>query len=151
MAPSQDNAYWDYYYSQPPYGLSYWSVNVMALADRPSQSRGGPGNDNSLGLSHPGSCDLLESEPEVVSSCLPPLEIILHRDLSSNSVLLIGTGNSAKVTDFGMAKLFSMNRTTMTHLTMCPGTLDITVTSSCEVINCMTISQHFCQVTDRPS
>ena len=48
---------------------------------------------------------------------------ILHRDLSSNNVLLIGAGNRAKVTDFGMAKLFSMNRTTMTPLTMCPGTL----------------------------
>ena len=30
---------------------------------------------------------------------------ILHRDLSSNNVLLIGAGNRAKVTDFGMAKL----------------------------------------------
>ena len=48
---------------------------------------------------------------------------ILHRDLSSNNVLLIGAGNKAKVTDFGMAKLFSMNCTTMTPLTMCPGTL----------------------------
>ena len=48
---------------------------------------------------------------------------ILHRDLSSNNVLLIGAGNRAKVTDFGMAKLFSINRTTMTPLTMCPGTM----------------------------
>ena len=31
---------------------------------------------------------------------------ILHRDLSSNNVLLIGAGNRAKVTDFGMAKAF---------------------------------------------
>ena len=48
---------------------------------------------------------------------------ILHRDLSSNNVLLIGAGNRAKVTDFGMARLFSINRSTMTPLTMCPGTL----------------------------
>ena len=48
---------------------------------------------------------------------------IIHRDLSSNNVLLIGAGNRAKVTDFGMAKLFNINRTTMTPLTMCPGTL----------------------------
>ena len=48
---------------------------------------------------------------------------IIHRDLSSNNVLLIGAGNRAKVTDFGMAKLFNINRATMTPLTMCPGTL----------------------------
>ena len=30
---------------------------------------------------------------------------IVHRDLSSNNVLLIGPGNRAKVTDFGMSKL----------------------------------------------
>ena len=48
---------------------------------------------------------------------------IIHRDLSSNNVLLIGAGNKAKVTDFGMAKLFDVNRSTITHLTMCPGTL----------------------------
>ena len=48
---------------------------------------------------------------------------IIHRDLSSNNVLLIGAGNRAKVTDFGMAKIFSVNRTNMTPLTMCPGTL----------------------------
>ena len=46
---------------------------------------------------------------------------IIHRDLSSNNVLLIGAGNRAKVTDFGMAKLFDANRSTMTQ-TMCPGT-----------------------------
>ena len=48
---------------------------------------------------------------------------IIHRDLSSNNVLVVGAGNKAKVTDFGMAKLFDVNRTNMTPLTMCPGTL----------------------------
>ena len=47
---------------------------------------------------------------------------IIHRDLSSNNVFLIGAGNRAKITDFGMAKLFNINRATMTPLTMCPGT-----------------------------
>ena len=44
---------------------------------------------------------------------------IIHRDLSSNNVLLIGAGNRAKVTDFGMAKLSDLYHTTMTK---CPGT-----------------------------
>ena len=48
---------------------------------------------------------------------------IVHRDLSSNNVLMTGAGIRAKVTDFGMAKLFNINRATMTPLTMCPGTL----------------------------
>ena len=48
---------------------------------------------------------------------------IIHRDLSSNNVLLIGAGNRAKVTDFGMARLFDANHSAMTRLTMCPGTL----------------------------
>ena len=48
---------------------------------------------------------------------------IIHRDLSSNNVLLIAGGNRVKVTDFGMAKLFNISRATMTPLTMCPGTL----------------------------
>ena len=47
---------------------------------------------------------------------------ILHRDLSSNNVLLIGPGNRAKVTDFGMSKLADANLH-MTPMTMCPGTL----------------------------
>ena len=34
---------------------------------------------------------------------------IIHRDLSSNNVLLIGSGNRAKVTDFGMSKLADAN------------------------------------------
>ena len=47
---------------------------------------------------------------------------IVHRDLSSNNVLLIGPGNRAKVTDFGMSRLADTNPR-MTPMTMCPGTL----------------------------
>ena len=47
---------------------------------------------------------------------------IVHRDLSSNNVLLIGPRNRAKVTDFGMSKLADANPR-MTPMTMCPGTL----------------------------
>ena len=47
---------------------------------------------------------------------------ITHRDLSSNNVLLIGPGNRAKVTDFGMSKLADANPH-MTPMTTCPGTL----------------------------
>ena len=47
---------------------------------------------------------------------------IIHHDLSSNNVLLIGPGNRAKVTDFGMSKLADANPR-MTPMTMCPGTL----------------------------
>ena len=47
---------------------------------------------------------------------------MIHRDLSSNNVLLIGPGNRAKVTDFGMSKLANANPL-MTPMTMCPGTL----------------------------
>ena len=46
---------------------------------------------------------------------------IIHRDLSSNNVLLIGKGSRAKVTDFGMSKLVGINPR-MTTLTTCPGT-----------------------------
>ena len=45
---------------------------------------------------------------------------IIHRDLSSNNVLLIGEGRRAKVTDFGMSKLMDTNPR-MTPLTLCPG------------------------------
>ena len=43
---------------------------------------------------------------------------IIHRDLSSNNVLLIGEGSRAKVTDFGMSKLMDMNP----RMTPVPGT-----------------------------
>ncbi len=47
---------------------------------------------------------------------------IVHRDLSSNNVLLIGNVR-AKVTDFGMASLGDQNpRATKLTFTMCPGT-----------------------------
>ena len=45
---------------------------------------------------------------------------VLHRDLSSNNVLLMA-GKRAKVTDFGMAKVWDGN-THMTPATFCPGT-----------------------------
>ena len=47
---------------------------------------------------------------------------IVHRDLSSNNVLLIGNVR-AKVTDFGMARLGDQNpRATQLTFIMCPGT-----------------------------
>ena len=48
---------------------------------------------------------------------------IVHRDLSSNNVLLTGNAVRAKVTDFGMASLGDQNpRATHLTFTMCPGT-----------------------------
>ena len=46
------------------------------------------------------------------------LNRIVHRDLSSNNVLVIGAGCRAKVTDFGMSKLTLHTK----GLTKCPGT-----------------------------
>ena len=44
---------------------------------------------------------------------------LIHRDLTGNNVLMIA-GTRAKVTDFGMSKLTSVNPR-MTALTLCPG------------------------------
>ena len=46
---------------------------------------------------------------------------LIHRDLTGNNVLMIA-GTRAKITDFGMSKLATVNPR-MTALTMCPGNI----------------------------
>ena len=49
---------------------------------------------------------------------------IVHRDLSSNNILLIGPGSRAKVCDFGMSKVIDRSKSNYTTpLTMVPGTV----------------------------
>ena len=49
---------------------------------------------------------------------------IIHRDLSSNNVLVIGPGSRAKVSDFGMSKVIDRSKSKYTTpMTMVPGTV----------------------------
>ena len=56
-----------------------------------------------------------------------PTALSIETCLISNNVLLIA-GSRAKVTDFGMVKLYDVNRSTahLTPLTLCPGTVAYT-------------------------
>ena len=55
----------------------------------------------------------------VQALCYLHMHGVIHRDLTSNNVLLIAESR-AKVTDFGMSKLISVNPR-LTPLSMCPG------------------------------
>ena len=105
-----------------------------AVSGRGARSRNGPahsfdGVDGRLPHSLSGAIRATPALPRAgqhqprhcTSSGLSPRQSHLHRDLSSNNVLLIGAGIRAKVTDFGMSKLTELNPR-MTGLTKCPGT-----------------------------
>ena len=70
MVSSEGSAYWDYYYSQPPYGSPYWSVNMMASVDRASWSQepvaSFPGSRAWAGRKEPGThCLRMLSFPRI--------------------------------------------------------------------------------------
>ncbi len=46
---------------------------------------------------------------------------IIHRDLSSNNILLLAS-TRAKITNFGMSKFIDLNTTRLASMTTCPGT-----------------------------